>query len=137
VSNTVSVEGGGWSLSATISEAGDTLNGSFGGPLGGGLLSGVPSGTSDPPTAFCGTFDGSDQGSWNLLLSGTEFRGTVNSSIRTHTITGSLAGTEIRLDIPAGGFSADGTLAADGQSASGIWGDVEFGGTWQVSTPCE
>jgi uncharacterized repeat protein (TIGR02543 family) len=143
VAKTLAVGGSGWSLNATVtdSETGE-LSGSFGGPLGGGIIAGTAGGTSVARTPLCGTFTGTDQGSWNVLVQDTLVTGITisDATIQIFSLTGVLRGTDFALSaIEDPAFAASGTLAADGLSASGTWTNPSQNdsGTWTVSSTCQ
>jgi hypothetical protein len=143
VNKALAVGGSGWSLNATVTDTTTgELSGSFGGPLGGGIMAGTAGGTSVARTPFCGTFAGTDQGSWNLLVQDTLVTGITisDATIQIFSLTGALRGPDFTLNATDGSaFAASGQLAADGLSASGTWTnpDQNDSGTWTVSTTCQ
>jgi hypothetical protein len=131
------VEGGGWTFNGSVDGQSGAVDGGFGGPLGGGVLSGSAGGTSAARTLFCGTYDGTDSGSWHFVLQGNSAEGVTNNATGgVGILSGALDGSEIFFDASIG--PASGTIAADGQSASGSWGTVGGpGGNWEVTTDCQ
>ena len=131
--------GGGYSFTGTFADG--TLNGTFTGPNGSGLLTALPS-NQMTVRVFCGSGGGSSPGgsvsfTWNMVLSGNTLVGlsveTASSAApgEQTRLTGILSGNAILLVVIEG--SATGTLS--GEMMSGTWASDEGGsGTWMGST---
>ncbi len=135
--------GSGFDLTASFS--GDIFDGLFFDSRNGlgGPATLVASRGTTPAPAFCGSFDGDETGSWNVVISDTLASGNRSSTQgNSRSMVGSVRDGIIALRVYVGTppdttrtGSAQGTLSNDGTSITGPW--VEFtgpAGTWQAST---
>ncbi len=128
-SGPLDVSGGGYTFSGSLQNG--TLSGTWTGPGSSGSFTALVSGSSGSVTNFCGTFSGSDSGTWDLSQSGMTLSGSYTGSGGSATLSGTLSGTSISLTSPSGA-TAQGTLS--GPSMSGTWTSGSHTGTWQGST---
>jgi hypothetical protein len=107
-----------------------------------GVMSGNADGTfvttkdDNSAQSFCGTFTGTDDGTFNFVIDGTDLLGTATTTSGTVIpLDGTVSGNAITIQMPGGG----GTLASgtrSGNSVSGTWNDgVGGSGTW-TGTRC-
>ena len=127
----------GFSLTGTL--AAGTLSGALANSGGNGTFVALPPSNGSASKVFCGTYGGSDAGSWNVVISSLGSVSGVAASLRGGspvTLTGTLSGNVITLTSSDHG-SAQGTLSADGSSISGTWtavGNSSGSGTFQGGT---
>ncbi len=139
VTGAFTASGGGYSFTGTFADG--TLNGTYTGPNGSGLLSALQS-NQGAVQVFCGSGGGSSPGgsvsfTWNLVRSGNIL---VGLSVETGSsaspgeqtrLTGIVSGNDVLLVVIEG--SATGTIS--GETISGTWTSDEGGsGTWMGTT---
>jgi hypothetical protein len=118
----------GFSLTGTL--AAGTLSGTLTNGNGNGTFVALPPNNGSASKVFCGTYGGSDAGSWNVVISSLGSVSGVAASLRGGspvTLNGTLSGTTLTLTSSDHG-SAQGTLSADGSSISGTWAAVGSSG---------
>ena len=133
VTKILALTGGGYTLGGGYDPSSGRLEGFFTGPGNGGVFVTTESGSGD--TAYCGTFTGSDDGTFSFVVSGTDLLGTAYSTSGGTPIPldGTVSGSSITISNPLGGSPlATGTIS--GTSASGTWNDGQGNsGTWTGS----
>jgi hypothetical protein len=128
--NALNLSGGGYTFTGVFDGA-SGLEGNYTGLNGAGLF--VTALSAGNAQAFCGTFDGDDDGTWNFVVNGTELSGTaLTSSGDVAPLDGTVTGGAVSIVNPAnptGPPLATGTIT--GTSATGTW-DSGAGqsGTW-------
>lgn len=129
--NKLTVAGGGYTFSGTISATG--VNGTYVGPKGTGAFTLLSSGNATP---YCGTFTGTASGVWNFVTgSGTVQGSYTDSKGNTGTLVGTVDGSNKVMITPAGGGTATGAISGD--TATGSWMSSGGMGTWTGSaTAC-
>jgi len=133
--NQLDLSGGGYTFTGVF-DGTNRLEGTYTGNNGPGLF--VTALDLGNAVAFCGTFDGDDDGTWNFVVNGTVLSGSVlTSSGDVAPLDGTVAGTDITIVNPAnptGPALATGTI--NGNNASGTWDDgAGSSGTW-TGTHC-
>jgi hypothetical protein len=123
-SGALSLSGGGYAFAGSITNG--SLGGSYTGPNGSGSFSLVPGGASQ---FFCGSFDGSDSGVWNLVVGASSAAGSLASASGAVPFTCTVSGATLSCS-GANGVVATGSIA--GGVASGDWHDGKGGnGKWK------
>jgi hypothetical protein len=153
VTGSLSYDGGAAvALSGSYDDATDILaltggGYTFGGSFDGvdrieGIMSGTASGSfvatkAASAKAYCGTYDGDDQGTFSFVIAGSVVRGSAVSSVNGPNapiaLDGTISGSTISIHAPgsSAGF-ATGTLS--GTNVSGTWDDGQGStGTWSGS----
>lgn len=129
--NQLDISGGGYTFTGVF-DGTSRLEGTYTGGNGPGLF--VTAKDVGSAVAFCGTFDGDDDGTWNFVVNGTTLSGTaLTSSGDVAPLDGTVdagAVTIVNPQNPTGPPLATGTIT--GTSATGLW-DTGAGqsGTWQ------
>ena len=135
-SGPLSVSGGGYTFTGTRSNG--VLSGTFAGPgVTSGAFTALVSTGSQPVSIFCGTFSGSDSGSWNLAMSGSNLSGSFTGGAGSSFLTGTRSGDHVSLTFVNG--SATGTLEDYWSTVSGTWmtNGGSQSGTWTGSWSCD
>jgi len=128
--NALDLSGGGYAFTGVF-DGTSRLEGTYNGANGAGLF--VTALDLGNAVAFCGTFDGDDDGTWNFVVNGTTLSGSaLTSSGDAAPLDGTVAGTDITIVNPVnptGPPLATGTIT--GTTATGTW-DTGAGqsGTW-------
>ncbi|HEY7029319.1 MAG TPA: hypothetical protein VH438_17015 [Gemmatimonadales bacterium] len=133
--NQLDLSGGGYTFTGVF-DGTSRLEGTYTGANGPGLF--VTALDAGNAIAFCGTFDGDEDGTWNFVVNGTSLSGSaLTSSGNVAPLDGTVAGTDITIVNPAnptGPALATGTI--NGNNASGTWDDgAGSSGTW-TGTHC-
>jgi len=96
--------------------------------------------TLEPATAYCGTFGGTDEGSWLLQVGSATANGVAFTDSGAGILRGTRSGNEVTLtgydpETSLAAVSANGTVSAG--SASGDWAALrgDGAGTW-TGAPC-
>lgn len=127
---TLSITGGGYSLTGTLS--GSTLSGTYSGPNGAGSFA-LQASVSGAVNVYCGTYMGTGGGgTWNLVQGGdNKLSGSYTPTAGgSGLLTGTLTGSAIALNVSSGG-AANGTISGD--TINGTYGAppaATDGGTW-------
>ncbi|HSE46780.1 MAG TPA: hypothetical protein VLA89_15770 [Gemmatimonadales bacterium] len=128
--NHLDLSGGGYTFTGVF-DGTSRLEGTYNGANGAGLF--VAALDLGNAVAFCGTFDGDDDGTRNFVVNGTVLSGSALTSSGDvapldGTVTGGAVSIVNPLD-PQGPPLATGTIT--GPSATGIWDDGQgSSGTW-------
>jgi hypothetical protein len=114
---------------------GTTLTGRFEDPNGGGGVFTAQDATKKPVTKYCGTFSGSDHGTWNLQGGGSSVSGSFQGELASGLLNGKLEGSSLSLTF-SGDASGEAPGTVSGSSVSGTWrtSDGGYSGTWSGST---
>jgi hypothetical protein len=125
-SGAFSVSGGGYSFTGEFGVAG--IGGSYTGPNGDGQFSMMSNASGTALHVYCGTYDGSDTGLWNLVDGGDgKVSGNASSGA---ALNGTRDGDTITLTYTGG--SATGTVS--GTMVTGTWtAPNDASGTWSGS----
>ena len=146
------LNGSGYSVRGLFDDASAAMWGQFGGPSGGGFLTGsfvCAVGGSNAVQVYCGAFQDEDdvsRGRWNMVLSGTqvwaigalysgffyEVEGTVSGAGPTRTIMIEEQTTAFGHDVSAEGTLDTGTGLAQGAWASSVEGTPINIGVWST-----
>ena len=132
--NQLNLSGGGYTFTG-VYDGTSRLEGTYTGGNGpGAFVTALDVGNA---IAFCGTFDGDDDGTWNFVVSGTSLSGSVlTSSGDLAPLDGTVTGTDISIVNPVnptGPALATGTI--NGNDATGTWDTGVQSGTW-TGTHC-
>ncbi len=128
--NALAITGGGYTFTGAFSGT-SLLDGNYTGINGPGLfLTALSAGTAQ---AFCGTFDGDDDGTWNFVVNDTELSGrALTSSGDVVPLNGTVTAGAVSIvntANPTGPPLATGTIT--GPTATGIWSfDQTTSGAW-------
>jgi hypothetical protein len=128
--NQLDLSGGGYTFTGVF-DGNSRLEGTYAGANGPGLF--VTALDLGNAVAFCGTFDGDDDGTWNFVVNGTTLSGSALTSSGDAapldgTVTAGAVSIVNPLD-PQGPPLATGTIT--GTSATGLWDDGQgSSGTW-------
>ncbi len=150
----LSLESGtpGTGFSSQVTLTSSTFDGAFSDGSNGrsGLISLFATSGATPPITFCGSFlstdptAGSDAGTWNVVVNGSAITGFKNSANAFNTLSGTVSGRSITLDILTGVppdltsvGQASATLSSDNASLAGTYTDGSTSGTWTASTTCQ
>jgi len=124
------VSGGGYQFNGTVS--GSTLSGTWTGPGATGSFTTINSTGGSSVTVYCGTYSGTNTGTWNLAVSGSTVSGSFSDTNgNSGTLSGTVSGSTVTLTISTGG-TATGTI--NGTSVSGTWSAGNNSGTWSGSS---
>jgi hypothetical protein len=138
-STSIMVSGNGWSISATFTSS--EITGTITQPSGAtGTLTGLSLEAGSVGT-FCGSFTGSDMGTWNLSVSES---GSVEGSFYgalagTGNLTGTSSGETITLTwstTVAGSGTATGQIDSSTTTIQGTWTGTSVSGTWNSTSTC-
>lgn len=131
-SNALAASGGGYNFGG-VYDGVDRLEGGMTGAETGTF---VTTKNDNSAQAFCGTFAGTDDGTFNFVVDGTVLLGSATTTSGTVIpLDGTISGNAITIDMPSGsGTLATGTRS--GNAVSGNWNDgVGGSGTW-TGTRC-
>jgi hypothetical protein len=113
------VSGAGYSLFGTARDG--ILDGTFAGPAAIGPFTALVSSSSQPVIQFCGSFDGTSSGTWNLSQSGATVSGSFTGTGGSEVLTGTVDGSTIALTFRGG-------------TALGSSSGISFSGTWRTTS---
>jgi hypothetical protein len=134
--NQLDLSGSGYTFTGVFDDVTSRLEGTYTGGNGPGLF--VATLDAGSAVAFCGTFTGDDDGTWNFVVNGGTLSGSVlTSSGQVAPLDGTVTAGAITIVNPinpTGPPLATGTIT--GTTANGVWDDGQgSSGTWQ-STGC-
>lgn len=107
--------------------AGDTLSGNY----PGGVFT-AQDATKKPVVRYCGTFSGSDHGTWNWQANDTRASGSFKGAEAEGVLSGSVSGGLVKLTFDGDFVSGTATGSIGANSVSGTWktSDGAYSGTW-------
>jgi len=129
--NALDLSGGGYAFTGVFDGTTSRLDGTYNGANGAGLF--VTALDLGNAVAFCGTFAGDDDGTWNFVVNGTALSGSaLTSSGNVAPLDGTVTAGAVSIVNPLdlqGPPLATGTIT--GTSATGTWDDGQgSSGTW-------
>ena len=132
----LTVAGGGYTITGNYTAANGQFSGAFSGPGGSSGQWTVSAGGS-AVRVFCGTYDGSSSGTWNLVLDASNrLFGVANTSKGAVQLEGSYTpGGNPNTTVTFSGGSASGNVDPATGAGTGTWSNTKGGsGTWTGST---
>ena len=123
---------GGWTVDGVFDGV-DRLEGVFGGPQQGTF---VTTKQGNGTAAYCGTFTGTDDGTFSFVINGNKVLGSAVSTDGTvNAIDGVRSGNNITIYAPGSTTIVIATGTISGSTVSGTWDTGTDSGTWSGG-PC-
>jgi len=135
--NSLDISGSGYTFTGGF-DGQSRLEGNFTGPNGDGNF--VTEKNTGAAKVYCGTFSGTDSGTWSFVVTGTALHGQAQSSSagsQAIPLDGVVSGNNITIYIP-GTTQTLATGTVNGTTASGTWDDQQGdSGDWTGSSTCQ
>ena len=130
--NVLMASGSGYNFSGILDDTTGVLEGVITGGATGLVVGALDEGNDNSSVAYCGTFSGSDSGTWNFMIEGNSLYGSHTGSSGGGVLTGIVSGNIITL-YEDGAQVGAGTRSGD--NVSGTWHSASGpdAGTWTGS----
>ncbi len=130
--NVLMASGSGYNFSGILNDTTGYLEGVITGGASGVVVGSLDEGNDNSSVAYCGTFSGSDSGTWNFMIEGNSLYGSHTSMSGGGVLTGTVSGNIITL-YEDGAQVGAGTRSGD--NVSGTWHSAQGpdAGTWTGS----
>jgi hypothetical protein len=127
--NALAATGGGWTLAGLL--AGGQLSGTYHNGTRDGIYT-LEHDVNNSAAAYCGTFTGDADGTWNLTVNGTALSGAYAQAAGTPSALSGSVGASINI-LFSGGTATGSYTDASHTAMSGHWAAGPSSGTWTGS----